>query len=188
MLRLNRVRGIGRVCPGADDMPGAIMRRILLVLAAGLIFCAGRANAADYDVGSIHIANPWARAVPKGAKIAAGYLTITNKGTAPDRLTCVSVAVAAKCEVHSMTMDGGVMNMRLLPDGLTIKPGETVAFKPGSFHLMFVDLNAPLEAGKTVKGTLKFERAGSVDVEYALAPVGATEPPKPGMHDGMKMH
>lgn len=164
------------------------MQRISLILAAALGFCAGGASAADYDVGSIHIANPWARAVPKGAKIAAGYLTITNKGTTPDTLTCVSIAVAAKCEVHSMTMTNGVMTMRLLPGGLVIKPGETVAFKPGSFHLMFVDLTAPLEAGKAVKGTLKFEHAGTVDVEYALAPVGATEPPMPGMHDGMKMH
>ena len=164
------------------------MRRTSLILAAGLALCAGNAFATDYDVGSIHIANPWARVVPKGAKTAAGYLTVTNKGTAPDRLTCVSIAVAAKCEVHSMTMDNGVMNMRFLPDGLVIKPGETVAFKPDSFHLMFVDLNAPLEAGKTVKGTLKFEQAGTVDVEYALAPVGATQAPMSGMHDGMKRH
>ena len=163
------------------------MKRLTLIIAASVL-CAGSASAADYDVGSIHIANPWARAVPKGAKIAAGYLTITNKGATPDTLTCVSIAIAAKCEVHSMTMNNGVMTMRLLPGGLVIKPGETVAFKPGSFHLMFVDLNAPLEAGKSVKGTLKFEQAGTVDVEYALAPVGATQPPMSGMHDGMKMH
>jgi copper(I)-binding protein len=160
------------------------MTRMSILLAA-LAFCAGSANAADYDVGSIHIGNPWARVAPKGAKMTAGYLTITNKGTAPDRLTCVSIAIAAKCEIHSMTMDGGVMQMRLMPDGLTIKPGETVEFKPGSFHLMFVDLKAPLEAGKTIKGTLKLDQAGTVDVEYAVSPIGAKEAP---MHDGMKMH
>lgn len=163
------------------------MKRILLVLAA-LTLCAGSANAADYDVGSIHIANPWARVAPKGSKATAGYLTITNKGTAPDRLTCVSVAIAAKCEVHTMTMDGGVMQMRMMPDGLTIKPGETVEFKPGSFHLMLLDLKAPLEAGKTFKGTLKFEQAGTVDVDFTLTPIGTTQPPMGGMHDGMKMN
>lgn len=162
------------------------MKRISIILAA-LAFCAGSANATDYDVGSIHIGNPWARVAPKGAKTTAGYLTVTNKGATPDRLTCVSVAVAARCEIHSMTMDGGVMRMRLLPNGLTIKPGETVELKPDSFHLMFVDLKAPLEAGKTVKGTLKLDQAGTVDVEYALSPVGATQPPTSGM-DGMKMH
>jgi copper(I)-binding protein len=163
------------------------MTRIPVILAA-LAFCAGSANAADYDVGSIHIANPWARVAPKGSKTTAGYLTITNKGTTPDTLTCVSIAIAAKCEVHTMTMDGGVMQMRMLPDGLAIKPGETIEFKPGSFHLMFVDVTGPLEAGKTVKGTLKLEQAGTVDVEYTLAPIGATQPPTGGMHDGMKMH
>ena len=163
------------------------MRRIALTLAA-LAFCAGTANATDYDVGSIHIVNPWARVAPKGAPMTAGYLTITNKGTAPDRLTCVSIAVAARCEIHSMTMDGGVMQMRLMPDGLTIKPGETVELKPGSFHLMFVGLKAPLEIGKTVKGTLKLDQAGTVDVEYALSPIGTTQAPMGGMHDGMKMH
>jgi copper(I)-binding protein len=156
------------------------MRRIALTLAA-LAFCAGSAHAMDYDVGSIHIGNPWARVAPKGAKMTTGYLTITNKGKTPDRLTCVSVAVAAKCEIHSMTIDGGVMKMRLMPDGLTIKPGETVELKPESFHLMFIDLKAPLEAGKTVKGTLKFDQAGTVDVEYTLSPIGATKPPMGGM-------
>jgi copper(I)-binding protein len=164
------------------------MRRISLVAAAALALCAGAANATDYDVGPIHIGNPWARVAPKGAKTTAGYLTVTNKGVAPDRLTCVSVAAAAKCEIHSMVNDQGVMKMRFMPDGLPIKPGETVELKPESFHLMFIDLNGPLEAGKTVKGTLKLEQAGTVDVEFALSPVGSTQPPTPGMHDGMKMH
>jgi periplasmic copper chaperone A len=48
------------------------------------------AAAADYDVGSIHIAQPWSRATPKGAKAGAGYMTITNKGTTPDKVSCVS--------------------------------------------------------------------------------------------------
>jgi copper(I)-binding protein len=46
--------------------------------------------AADYDVGSIHISQPWSRAMPKGAKAGAGYMTITNKGTTPDKVSCVS--------------------------------------------------------------------------------------------------
>src|SRR5262249_24341765 len=47
-------------------------------------------QAADYDVGSIHIAQPWSRATPKGAKAGAGYMAITNKGTTPDKVSCVS--------------------------------------------------------------------------------------------------
>ena len=80
-------------------------------------------QAADYDVGSIHIAQPWSRATPKGAKAGAGYMAITNKGTTPDKVSCVSDDASAQCEIHSMTMEGGVMKMRPVEGGLEIKPG-----------------------------------------------------------------
>jgi copper(I)-binding protein len=66
------------------------------------------------------------------------------------------------------------MKMRPLSNGLEIKPGETVELKPGGYHLMFVGLKAPFEKGKRVKGTLRFEKAGTVDVEYAVTAIGAT--------------
>jgi copper(I)-binding protein len=75
-----------------------------------------------------------------------------------------------------MTMEGGVMKMRPVEDGLEIKPGETVTFAPSGFHVMFRDLKHPLEQGKTVKATLKFDKAGSVDVEYPILAVGASAP------------
>ena len=53
------------------------------------------AAAGDYDVGAIHIADTWARATPKGASAAAAYLTVTNNGTTPDRLSCVRATRAA---------------------------------------------------------------------------------------------
>jgi len=144
------------------------------------------AQAADYDVGSIHIAQPWARATPKGASSGAGYMTITNKGTAPDRVSCVSSDASAQCQIHSMTMDGGVMKMRPVEGGLEIKPGETVTLAPSGFHVMFVDLKHPLEQGQSVKVTLKFDKAGTVDVDYPIAAIGA---PAPGAasDQGMKM-
>lgn len=145
------------------------------------------AYAADYDLGSIHIAQSWARATPKGAKSGAGYMTITNKGTTPDRVSCVSSDVSALCEIHSMTMERGVMKMRPVEGGLEIKPGETVTLKPGSFHVMFVDLKHPLEQGKAVKATLKFDKAGPIDVEYPVAAIGAPAPGAAAGGDGMKM-
>ena len=142
--------------------------------------------AAEYDVGSIHIAQPWSRATPKGAKAGAGYMTITNKGTTPDKVSCVSDDASAQCEIHSMTMEGGVMKMRPVEGGLEIKPGETVTLAPSGFHVMFRDLKHPLEQGKTVKATLKFDKAGSVDVEYPILAVGATAPGT-ASGGGMKM-
>jgi len=134
------------------------------------------AHAADYDVGSLHISQPWARATPKGAASGAGYMTVTNKGTAPDRLNCVSDDASKECQIHSMVMEGGVMKMRPVAGGLEIKPGETVTLHPGGYHVMFVDLTHPLVQGQSVKATLKFDHAGTVDVEYPIAAIGAPAP------------
>jgi copper(I)-binding protein len=139
-------------------------------------FASRPAQAADYDVGSMHISQPWARATPKGASSAAGYMTITNKGSTADRVSCVSSDAAAQCQIHSMTMDGGVMKMRPVEGGLEIKPGETVTLQPGGFHMMLVDLKHPLEAGQDVKATLKFDKAGTVEVDYPIAAIGAPAP------------
>ncbi len=146
---------------------------------AGAQLAAIGVQAADYDVGNIHIAQPWARATPKGASTAAGYMTVTNNGTAPDRVGCVSSDVSAQCQIHSMTMEGGIMRMRPVEGGLEIKPGETVTLKPSGVHVMFLDLKQPLQPGKTVKATLKFEKAGTVDVEYPIVAIGAAAPGVP---------
>jgi copper(I)-binding protein len=145
------------------------------------------AGAADYDVGSIHITQPWARATPKGAKSGAGYMTITNKGTTSDRVNCVSSDASAQCQIHSMTMEGGVMKMRPVEGGLEIKPGETVTLAPGGFHVMLVTLKHPLETGQTVKATLKFDKAGTVDVNYPVVAIGAPAPGAAAGGGGMKM-
>src|ERR1700761_5005533 len=128
----------------------AAMAAIQIIVAQ---FAVLPASAADYTVGSIHITDPWARATPKGASAGASYMTITNNGTAPDRVSCVSSDASGQCQIHSMTMEGGVMKMRPVEGGLEIKPGETVMLKPGGFHLMLTDLKHPLDAGQTLKTT-----------------------------------
>jgi copper(I)-binding protein len=150
------------------------------LLAAGALaaaqFMAIGVQAADYDVGPMHIEQPWARATPKGASSGAAYLTVVSAGTAPDRLSCASSDAAAKCEIHSMTLEGGVMKMRPVEDGLEIKPGETVTLKPGGYHVMLVDLKHPLEPGKTVEVTLQFEKAGTIKMALPILPFGAPAP------------
>jgi periplasmic copper chaperone A len=158
-----------------------------LILQLILAVSAVPVRAADYDVGTIHIAQLWARATPKGATAGAGYMTITNNGTAPDRVSCVASDASAQCQIHSMTMDGGVMKMRPVEGGLEIKPGETVTLKPASLHVMFLDLKQPLEEGKTVKATLKFDNAGTIDVAYPIAAIGAPAPGAATGGEGMKM-
>jgi periplasmic copper chaperone A len=146
-----------------------------LALAAAQLWAAG-VNAADYDVGSIHITQPWVRATPKGATTGAGYLTVTNNGSAADRLSCAASDASAQCQIHTMTMEDGVMKMRAVDDGLEIKPGETVTLKPGGLHVMFLGLTHPLETGGAVEATLKFEKAGTVKVQLPVVAIGAAAP------------
>lgn len=134
------------------------------------------ATAADFTKGDIKIVQPWARATPGGAKVAAGYLTITNSGKTADRLIGGTALSAGTLELHDMTMTDGVMRMRRVDKGIEIKPGETVALKPGTLHIMFMDLKEPLKQGDKVKGTLVFEKAGMVEIEYQVAPIGAASP------------
>ena len=140
----------------------------------------GSAIAADYSIGTLRIANPWTRATPKGASVAGGYMTITNGGSVSDRLVGGMVAVAGRFEVHRMVIEEGVARMRPVVGGLRIEPGETVELKPGSTHVMLMGLKQALQAGQNIKGTLEFEKAGKVDIEYAVEAIGAAAPAKGG--------
>jgi copper(I)-binding protein len=75
-----------------------------------------------------------------------------------------------------MSMDGDVMRMKPVDGGLEIKPGASVELKPGGTHLMFMDLKEPLKEGQSVKGTLQFEKAGTVNVEFAVRGMGGAGP------------
>ena len=155
------------------------------LLAAGLtVLAIATAHGRDYKAGTLDVADPWSRATPKGASVAAGYMKISNSGTAPDRLISGSSDVASKFEVHEMTMENGVAKMRPVNGGLEIKPGQTVELKPGSFHIMFVGLKKPLANGDHIKATLMFERAGTLNVEFDVHEMGAMTGAKdsiPGM-------
>jgi len=144
------------------------------------------AQAEDVTAGSLKISAPWARATPKGASIGGGYMKITNTGSAPDRLVGGASDVSSRFEVHEMSMDNGVMKMRPVGQGIEIKPGETVEFKPGGYHIMFVGLKNGLEKGQHVKATLEFEKAGKVDVDFTVEGIGAQTGGDNAM-PGMKM-
>ncbi|MDP4023043.1 copper chaperone PCu(A)C [Methylobacterium sp. NEAU 140] len=150
--------------------------RTLALAALMLAATIGASPAHDYAAGALKIGHPWSRATPAGAKVAGGYLTITNTGREPDRLTAAALDGASRGEIHSMTMEGNVMKMAPVTGGLEIKPGETVTLKPGGYHLMFLDLKAPLKKGEPAKGTVTFERAGTVPVEFTVEGIGAQAP------------
>lgn len=153
-------------------------------LIAGMVivyFITASAMANDYKAGSLEIMNPWSRATPKGASTAIGYMTIKNSGTAPDRLIGGSIDVADGFQFHSMAIENGVAKMRELK-GVDIKPGQTIEFKPGGSHVMFVNLKHPLSKGEPVNGTLVFEQAGKVQIEYSVEGIGAQSGPQEMEH------
>ena len=154
--------------------------RILCLIAATLL--ASPAWAQDYKLGSLEISQPWTRATAPTAKTGGGFVTITNKGTTPDRLIAARSATSAKAEIHEMKMDGNIMRMRELEKGLEIAPGSTVELKPGGFHIMFMGLKAPFAKDARVPITLVFEKAGSVDIELPVQAMGAQPP---GQHKPM---
>ncbi len=168
-------------------------------LAAILVALCAPVRAEEVKAGDLVITQAWSRATPGGAKIGGGYLTIENKGAAPDRLIGGSTEVAGKVEVHEMTMNDGVMTMRALDQGLTIEPGKTVKLAPGGYHLMMFDLKGPLKQGEKLPVTLEFEKAGKVNVSFDIQGIGAQAPAakQDGMggmdmkkmpdHSGMKM-
>jgi len=153
------------------------LRRGRIATALLLAFVSSAA-ARDFQAGDLRIDQPWSRATAPAAKVGAGYLAITNGGGVADRLVAASTQAAARVEIHEMRMDGGVMRMRELPQGLALPPGETVALKPGGYHLMFIDLRAPLTAGRSIPVTLVFERAGRVEIELSVEPA-TTRTPRP---------
>src|SRR6204780_2102095 len=112
---------------------GTTMRHSLFTLALALALSAAPALAQEFKAGDIVVEKPWARATPKGAEVGSGYLAIQNNGAAPDRLTG-GTADFATVEIHQMSSDNGVSQMRELKDGLNIPAKGTVGLSPGGYH------------------------------------------------------
>jgi len=129
------------------------MKYFLACLLSGLINTA--AVAESYKLGDLIIDKPYARSTPPLAPVGGGFMTITNNGKEADTLISGEAAFSKAFEIHEMSMQDGVMKMAELENGLVIPAGETVALKPGSYHVMFITL-------------LTFEKAGDVEVEFIV--------------------
>jgi copper(I)-binding protein len=155
------------------------------VLALGLqSLAASAANAQGARIGDLIITQAWIRATPNSAPTAAAYLTIANRGANPDRLLGGHADGVKTLTPHSMSMAGGVMRMRVLPEGLGIPAGRTVTLGPGGDHLMLEGLTRAFRPGQRVPVRLTFSRAGEVTVAFLVSETG----PLPGAGMGkMKM-
>ena len=148
------------------------MDTTLRPLLAALLFAATCAHA--QSKGDLQLEKPWARATPPGAAVGGGYLVIRNKGAAGDRLVGASSPASARMEMHEMAMEKDIMRMREVK-GIDVPAKGAAELKPGGFHLMFMELKAPLKAGDKVPVTLKFEKAGEVKAEFAVESMGGAQ-------------
>ena len=124
---------------------------------------------------NVDVKDAWVRTSVQGQKATGAFMKITAKegGT----LVGVASPVAGVAEVHEMKMDGDVMRMRALPNGLALPAGKTVALTPGGYHVMLMDLKATLPKDSTIPLTLTFKNAKGVGSRVELKlPVATTAP------------
>lgn len=144
------------------------------ILGAALALPALPARAQEVTAGALRIAAPWTRAMRAGGT-GAGFMTIRNTGSAPDRLVAARSPAANVMELHTHIRDGDVMRMRAVP-AIELPAGQEVRLAPGGLHLMLIGLAQSLEPGGRVPVTLVFERAGEVTIQLAVEAAGARGP------------
>lgn len=144
-----------------------------VTLSLAAIFSLADARAHEVKLGDLVIHHPWSRQSPMSASVSAGFMTITNTGKEDDRLVKATSEISPVVQIHDMEMVGDVMKMVELPDGLVIPAGATVTLKPKSLHIMFMDVKQQPGEGTSFTGTLTFEKAGTVTVDYEVAAPGA---------------
>lgn len=103
---------------------------------------------------------------------AGGFFSLTNSGTAPDRLLAATSPLAEKVEIQAIKVAGAGITMGPLPDGLFVPADSTLTLKPRGYHLLLTGLAAPLAVAARVPITLQFEDAGQIDFDLAVAEPG----------------
>lgn len=132
---------------------------------------------------AVKVDGAWARASVPGQKGTGAFMTLTAPQGA--RLVGASSPAAGVTEVHEMKLDGDVMRMRAVPV-LELPAGKAVELKPGGFHIMLLDLKAPLAKDGTVPLTLSFKDAKGADSKLELTVPVATS--APGAAPGAPAH
>jgi len=137
------------------------------VIATALAFAVpGLAAAHDYILGDLEIIHPRIFETAATAKAGGGYVTIANEGGTADALIGVD-ADFPRVMLHRSTEEDGVMRMRHV-DEISLPAGELVELAPGGYHVMFMGLSEPLEAGDEVPATLRFENAGDLEIMFKV--------------------
>jgi copper(I)-binding protein len=135
---------------------------------------------------SVDVKDAWARSTVQGQKATGAFMKLTAKDGA--KLVGASSPAAGVVEVHEMKMEGDVMKMRAIPGGLDLPAGKAVELKPGGYHVMLMDLKAPLAKDTTVPLTLVFKDAKGVESKVELKVPVSTTPPGGAMQMDHSQH
>lgn len=158
--------------------------RLLLVslLAGAFAIPALAAGVAD----RIEVVDPYVRMAPPGAKATGAFMVIRNAGEQDTQLVAAASAAASVTELHNHINDGGVMRMRQVKEIAVPARGEA-QLKPGGYHVMLIDMKAPLKEGDHVVITLKFADGSSKEVHVPVKRPTAAMPTQ-GMNHGEMKH
>lgn len=146
------------------------IKRGLAAAALSLFVMTGAAFAHGYKLGDLEIQHPSTRAMLAGQNVGGGFMTIINNGKTDDKLVSVTSPASDDIQLHEMTVTDGVMKMRQLKDGIPVPAGKTVKLEHGGLHVMFMSVKTPFKDGDKVPGTLHFEKAGDIAVEFQTGP------------------
>ena len=144
-----------------------------LALAALLLPPAALAH--DYTHGSLKIGHPWARETASMARAGGAFMNIENTGDSADKLLGATSPMAGRVEVHTVIREGDVMRMREVPV-LDLAPKSRTELKPGGYHIMLMDLKAPLKVGDRFPMTLTFDKAGSITIDIVVEKMSGPAP------------
>jgi copper(I)-binding protein len=131
-----------------------------------------------FSAGDISVTGAFSRAMLPNAPVGAGYMTITNAGSAADRLLSATTEATPNVELHDMKVTDGMMEMTPLPEGIEIPAGGTVTLAPGGLHMMFINPHAAFKEGECLAVMLTFEQAGELAVQLSVGAVGAEGAPE----------
>lgn len=148
---------------------------ITLLLSLSLMLSAGNLWAHSHSAkhkmkdgkSSMMVDNAWVRAMPPTSKVTAGYLTLHNMSDRDDALIGVSADFAGASETHNVRKNGEMMEMFPV-EKIVIPSKGQVHLKPGSFHLMFLNLKRVPKAGEMVTVDLMFEMAGKQSITFMV--------------------
>lgn len=139
-------------------------RRQLLTFAFVSALCSVPAALAQMTPGGMVVEEAWARSLPERPAEAAVYLTLTNRGSAPDRLIGISSDAADEVALERTVWRGLVPKLERITD-LTIRPGGQAVFAPGKVQVTLRKLHRPFSAGQSFTVSLSFAIAGRIDIQ-----------------------